>query len=348
MRPMGALDSIERMCDRRSGERELRAAVLAELSKAVPFDAYAWLLTDPRTEVGAAPLAEVPSRADLPTLVRRKYLTATNRWTSLPPGTATSLHTAIGESPSRSRGWRQLLADYGIDDVASLVFRDRFGCWGWLDLWRAHGHFTRQELELLAGLDRPVTPALRRSLDASFETDRAGHQEQPEPVVLILTDDLEPIAETPPVDAHLRALLPTEADRSPVPAAAYNVAAQLLAREQGIDDHAPSARAYHGDGIWVTVSAARLRRPGSETTRIAVTIEPTSATDRTDLLARVIGLTARESELLGYIVSGSDTREIARRMFLSEHTVQDHLKSIFGKADVHTRRLLVARATGLR
>ncbi|MGB7979871.1 MAG: LuxR C-terminal-related transcriptional regulator [Candidatus Nanopelagicales bacterium] len=35
-------------------------------------------------------------------------------------------------------------------------------------------------------------------------------------------------------------------------------------------------------------------------------------------------------------------------MFLSEHTVQDHLKSIFAKTDVHNRRQLVARATGLR
>jgi DNA-binding CsgD family transcriptional regulator len=86
----------------------------------------------------------------------------------------------------------------------------------------------------------------------------------------------------------------------------------------------------------------------SGTSGIAVSIEPTSATERAELFARVIGLSDRESELLGHLVAGSDTRQIARLMFLSEHTVQDHLKSMFAKAGVHNRRLLVARATGMR
>lgn len=29
-----------------------------------------------------------------------------------------------------------MLASYGVNDVASLVFRDQFGCWGFLELWR--------------------------------------------------------------------------------------------------------------------------------------------------------------------------------------------------------------------
>jgi hypothetical protein len=36
------------------------------------------------------------------------------------------------------------------------------------------------------------------------------------------------------------------------------------------------------------------------------------------------------------------TRDIARLMFLSEHTVQDHLKSIFAKTATRTRRTLLA------
>jgi len=45
-------------------------------------------------------------------------------------------------------------------------------------------------------------------------------------------------------------------------------------------------------------------------------------------------------------VSGTDTRELARRMFLSEHTVQDHLKSIFAKTSARNRRILLSRALG--
>jgi len=343
-----ALERIERVCGRESGDRALRAAVLAEVRRAVPFDAYAWLLTDPETYVGTAPLAEISALADLPTLVRLKYLTPTNRWTRLVPGTASTLLAATDGDPSRSRVWSELLVGYGITDVASLVFGDRYGCWGWLDLWRTDGPFTTDELGLLSGLDRLVTPALRRCLAATFIGAPAAHDRGAEPVVLILSDDLQPMTQTPLVDARLRALLPTHAGQAPIPAAAYNVAAQLLAREQGIDDHPPAARTHLGDGAWVTVSAARLGRSPTGATGIAVSIEPTSATGRAELFARVHGLSERESELLGHLVAGSDTREVARLMFLSEHTVQDHLKSIFAKADVHNRRVLVARATGMR
>jgi DNA-binding CsgD family transcriptional regulator len=33
-------------------------------------------------------------------------------------------------------------------------------------------------------------------------------------------------------------------------------------------------------------------------------------------------------------------------MFLSAHTVQDHLKSIFAKTSTHNRRTLLSRALG--
>jgi hypothetical protein len=41
-------------------DRDLRREVLAVLREVIDFGAYVWLLTDPVTAVGAAPLAEVP------------------------------------------------------------------------------------------------------------------------------------------------------------------------------------------------------------------------------------------------------------------------------------------------
>lgn len=318
------------------------------MRRRLPFDAYAWLLTDPVTCVGTAPLAEVPSLPDLPTLVRLKYLTGTNRWTTLPAGAATTLQGATHGDPSRSRVWRELLAGYGIADVASLVFRDQFGCWGFLDLWRASGPFASEECALLAGLAQMATPALRHGLADLFQVDLASPRPSTGPAVLLLTDDLRPVTHTPMAEASLRALLPTPADRAPIPAAAYNVAAQLLAREDGIDDHPPAARTHQADGAWVTVSAARLAQPPTGAPAIAVTFAAATATERAELFARVIGLSDREAELLGHLVAGADTRELAERLFVSPHTVQDHLKSIFAKADVRNRRLLIARATGMR
>ena len=50
---------------------------------------------------------------------------------------------------------------------------------------------------------------------------------------MVLEDDLLPQQQTPSVDDRLRELLPTAPDLAPVPAAVYNVAAQLLAVENG-------------------------------------------------------------------------------------------------------------------
>ncbi|WP_291418479.1 helix-turn-helix transcriptional regulator [Actinophytocola sp.] len=128
---------------------------------------------------------------------------------------------------------------------------------------------------------------------------------------------------------------------APVPAGAYNVAAQLVAVEAGVDQHPPVARVHLSDGLWVTLRTARLG------TDIAVTIEETSPAARVSLFTRAFGLSARETELLGHLVRGSDTRAVAARMFLSEHTVQDHLKSIFAKTSARSRRTLLARVLGV-
>ena len=50
--------------------------------------------------------------------------------------------------------WGELLAGYGVDDVASTVFRDQYGCWGFLDLWRIDGTFSVDECALLATVHR--------------------------------------------------------------------------------------------------------------------------------------------------------------------------------------------------
>ena len=301
-------------------ERELRAAVLAEIRAVVPAEAYAWVLTDPRTSVGAAPLAEVPVPADLPAVIRAKYLTRFNRWTGL-----TGVAALSAGDPAAGSPWREVLARYGVRDVASAVFRDRFGCWGFLDLWRTGGTFTTDELGFLGSLLPGVTAAQRAAVAATFEPVAAAAPGGP--VVLLLSDALVPLSRTPGTDAHLRALLPTPPDRSPVPAAALNAGAQLLAVEAGIDAGPPYARLHLVGGLWVGLRAARLD-PGGV---LAVTIEPVTPAERLDVYARAAGLTPRERDVLGRLALGDDTRGTARRLGIAENTVHDHLKSIFTK-----------------
>src|SRR5258708_1225724 len=98
-------------------------------------------------------------------------------------------------------------------------------------------------------------------------------------------------------------------------------------------DHPPSAPMPLAGGVWLTLRAARIGKMAPTDERdIAVSIESTSPAERMALFVRACGLSSRETALLTHLVTGIDTRSLAQRMFLSEHTVQDHLKSIFTQA----------------
>lgn len=323
--------------------RALRVAVLEQLHAAISFDAHAWLLTDPVTEVGTAPVADVPWLPELPRQIRLKYLTGVNRWTTLRDRAVGLLAEDTAGDLGSSLVWRELLVQHGVTDNASVVFRDRFGCWGFLELWRRQGIFSVADAALLSALAAELTPMLRRLQAATF----SGSPQPllPGPGVLLLSPDLVVRNQTAETQEYLRLLVPPAGGQAPVPAGAYNVAAQLLALEAGVDHHPPTARVHVAGGLWVTLRAARLGE--GTASDIAVTIERTGAGDRADLFARAFGLSHREQELLQCLVEGADTREVAQRLFLSEHTVQDHLKSVFAKTSVRNRRTLLARALGI-
>jgi len=344
----GARRRIERICAGSGEDRALRAALLAEIRQVVPCDAYVWALTDPATTVGASPLAEVPSLRDLPALIRLKYLTPTNRWTTLAADQVATLVEATGGYLDRSLVWRDLLRGYGVHDVASLVLRDTHGCWGFLDLWRSTPDlpvFSRSERAFLANVLPELTQSLRACLAGTFalpvDVTASGG-----PAVLLFTDMLEPGMRTQQADAQLRALLPTLPGHSPVPAVALNVAAQLLATEGGIDTHEPTARLHQDGGRWLQVRAARLDPQPETGAMIAVTIEQAAPAQRVEVYCRAIGLTSRETELLGRLVAGADTRKAANVLGIGEYTVNDHLRSIFAKAGVNSRRQLITNAHG--
>jgi DNA-binding NarL/FixJ family response regulator len=75
---------------------------------------------------------------------------------------------------------------------------------------------------------------------------------------------------------------------------------------------------------------------------IAVTLRGAGPGETFDLLCRAYELTRRERDIVAALTAGLDTRAITERLFISRHTVQDHLKSVFEKVGVHSRRELLA------
>lgn len=343
---MSLSDRIEKLTGNGLSERNLRVSILDLIRTVVPFDSFVWLLTDPASGVGCSPLADVPDLREIPSLIRLRYASAANGWRSTDAGRVTTLLAVTDGDLARSTLWRGSLAAHRVSDLATAVLRDHYGCWGFIDLWRTDGAaFSQFECSVLAECTSLVTTAVRRSLLPTFEGLPAPFDQSDGPAIIVLDNELTVLIQTVQADTYLRALLPGPGDRPPVPAAVYNVAAQLLAREQGIDGNQAAARLPLG-GRWLTARAARTEPTGTGTPSIAVSIELASPLERADLYARVAGLSGREREVLDLIINGVDTRSVADRLAMSQHTVQDHLKSIFTKTGVRNRKALVARATG--
>lgn len=367
-----SLERIRLIGDSAPDHHSLRTAVIAELGRVLPFSAFVWPISDPLTATGISPIARIPCPDDLPLLIRLKYLTLAGRWTRLAinPSPATTLLLETAGNPSRSLVWEGLMKRYGVTDVLFAVLADKHGCWGWLDLWRTaqDDPFTAEEVGYIAAMTREVMPALRRSIARQFlmeapggrdpagqEVVRAGapaidggpRPDLPQQAVLTLDAEMAVVGRTASVEEWLGLLQPGPRPFQRVPAEVLNVAAQLLAREAGVDGHPASARVHIGWGQWALLQASRI--DSTDTAAIpplAVTIQACPPEARLDMFARSFGLTTRHRELFDLAASGADTNAMAAALGIGAYTVQDQFKQIFDTCGVHSRATLLALAMG--
>ena len=92
---------------------------------------------------------------------------------------------------------------------------------------------------------------------------------------------------------------------------------------------------------WITLHAS-LPDGGSDG-QVAVVLERSATPQMRAVHLEAHGVTARESEIAGLLARGLSNAEIADALVLSPYTVQDHVKSLYEKTGVSSRRELIAR-----
>jgi DNA-binding CsgD family transcriptional regulator len=75
----------------------------------------------------------------------------------------------------------------------------------------------------------------------------------------------------------------------------------------------------------------------------AVFLETPGGRKSLESAAELYKLTKREIEVLGLVLRGLSSRQIARELLISDGTVGDHIKSLFRKTKTNRRSALVAR-----
>jgi DNA-binding CsgD family transcriptional regulator len=254
-----------------------------------------------------------------------------------------TIHEATGGDPTRSPGWNRYVRPFGGDQELFVALRTRAGdAWGVLSLYREPGRppFDPDEIGFL----RAVSPYLAEGAQRGLLVGEATDPEGPEaPGLVVLKDDWSVESLTPGVERWLDELPGDWAARGALPPSVLAVAGRALRTAEHPD--APGevalARALSRAGRWMVLHGAALVGDGAR--RVAVIVEPAHPARISPLLMAAYGLTEREQDVTRLVLQGDSTAEIAERLAVSAHTVQQHLKSIFDKTGVRSRRELTGK-----
>ncbi len=258
-----------------------------------------------------------------------------------PEGMST-LHEATGGDPSSSPRWQQNMT-MGGDQELILGLRTKPGeVWGALGLYREPERplFGTDEKAFLRAAAPHLASGARRALLMGEAADPEG-PDAPGLVILNERWGLESASEGG--ERWLAELPDGEVQAGRLPSAVLSVAGMALriAEAGGEAAEGATARVLSRAGTWVALHGACLGRQGGR--QIAVIIEPARPAKIYPLLMAAYGLTERERDVTELVLQGGSTIEIARTLGVAAQTVQQHLKSIFEKTGVRSRRDLVGK-----
>lgn len=253
-----------------------------------------------------------------------------------------TLHEATGGDPSGSPRWHRNMTLGGDQELIARL-RARSGeVWGALGLYREAGQpaFDDADKHFLRAVTPHLAEGARRALLLGEATDPEGLDA---PGLLILTDRWEIDSATPGAGRWLAELPDGDPDAGRLPSAVLSVAGRALrgSAASGQPAEVAVSRVLSRAGTWVILHGACLSSAGAR--RVAVIVEPAHPARIYPLLMSAYGLTERERDVTRLILQGSSTTQVARELVVSAHTVQQHLKSIFDKTGVRSRRDLVAK-----
>jgi DNA-binding CsgD family transcriptional regulator len=250
-----------------------------------------------------------------------------------------TLHDATGGDVRASARYRASIEPLGGDQEVLVGLRTHSGAaWGVLALYREAGrpHFVGEELEFLREVSGSLAEGARRGLLIGEASDPEGPEA---PGLVVLRDDWEVDSATPGVERWLDEL----SDGAELPPAVLAVAGRALRTTLDADSpgEAAFARVLTRSGRWIVLHGAPLLSEGRR--RVAVIVEPAHPARIAPLLMAAYGLTDREQEVTRLVLQGDSTTQIAQRLVVSPYTVQQHLKNVFEKTGVRSRRDLVGK-----
>jgi DNA-binding CsgD family transcriptional regulator len=215
-----------------------------------------------------------------------------------------------------------------------------------MTLWRREGQpsFTPEDADLVAGLSEQIGEQIR--MRARPTEPFAGPVSHDRPGMMLFDRSGELVSVNEQAQAWLAEL---PADPGPI----FDLGAVpmwltiAVVHARAAAEREPGAttriRVRSRRGRWVACHASSLTAADGSLRETAVVIEAAKPAEIAPIIVEAYDLSEREQEITRLIARGAGTAEIARELFLSPHTVRDHVKAVFAKVEVSSRGELVAK-----
>lgn len=232
---------------------------------------------------------------------------------------------SMRSAPERDPVVRSLVERHGFADELRCVFEDASVAWGAVSLYCRDGSFSDADGLLLDSVAARVATALRRSVLAALD---AGFTRSSATGMLVV--EARHVVESRIDDPDMRREL-EDIDLTMYRQVDHLVA--LAGTNPGF-----STVLHTSAGGWISAHGMELA-PG----RVAILLTEATAADMLGVRIAGAGLSAREIDVTRLVCRGLTDGEIARELWLSPHTVHDHVRAIRAKLGVRSRAAIVSR-----
>lgn len=332
---------LERLCDQGLDVEHLRDEALRRLHQLFTVDAAFFATVDPATMLFTTAYAEDPLPAVTELFLGNEYgEDDVNKFIGLADGEPiATLDRATSGDRDASARYREILAPLGLGDELRVALMSGTHCWGVLCLHRADADagFDDDDVTLLRRLAPKLADGLRRGVALAgagpVPIDDIG------PGIIVVGVDLTVASANREGEQWVAQLdLDEPVSGFELPHQLSGAAARVLHTGEAV-----TVRLRRAGGGWVSVHASPMHGVDRQ---VALVLEAAADHELSSLLLASLGLTPAQSRVAALVLQGRSTRQITTSLQISANTVQEHLRAVFDKLGIGSRRELVAVLTG--
>jgi DNA-binding CsgD family transcriptional regulator len=317
------------------------------LRRLVDFDAIALVGTDPTSGLPTSPIHSEGLEGMTAALCsdhwEREFVVAdVARFRELYGAEipAASLRASV-DDPRRSPRFTSFLRRLDFSDELRVACRANDVPWALITLWRREGVFGDREAKLMAGLSTPIAEQVRaRAMVARAK----GNWAAPDSPGVVVQDAQGKVLS---INQQARDLIDMVDDpragegEADLPFWMLAIGHEVRSRAR-LGAASERVRVRTRDGSWLVCHGSVLFGPDNRPTQTVIVVERARPGEVAPIAVEAYDLTERERQIAALIGRGLDTGAIAERLYLSIHTVRDHVKALLAKVGVSSRGELVA------